>query len=241
MSATGEQSTSDRPTRPAPMHRGPARDLGIEIIEGRLAADSGMTLDDIQRRFDVSRTVAREVLRELETLHLVVARRRVGIVVQQRAAWNFLHPTLIDWRLRSEDRPRQLHDLTQLRHVVEPAAAAAAADLADVETRAMLPPLAARMRTLGEAGQLEEFMELDITMHRAILASSGNELFTAMADLVEVVLVARTELSLMPQQPKPEALAAHEAVADAIWRGDAGAARDAMVAITTEVLDAFGA
>lgn len=221
------------------LHRAPARELGIEIIEGRIAVEAGMTLDDLQRRFAISRTVAREVVRELETLHLVTSRRRVGIVVQDRAGWNALHPTLIDWRLHSTDRPKQLRDLTELRHVVEPAAAGAAARLATVEARAALPPLAARMRELGEAGRLEEFMTLDIRMHRTILESSGNDLFAAMADLVEVVLVGRTELSLMPQQPKPEALDAHEDVADAIWRGDTRAAQSAMTAITAEVLAAF--
>lgn len=217
----------------------PARELGVEIIEGTLPADSGMTLEDVQRRFSVSRTVAREIVRELQTLHLVSSRRRVGIVVQDRSGWNALHPTLIDWRLHSADRPRQLRDLTELRHVIEPAAAASASRLATVEVRAELPPLAAKMRELGEAGRLQEFLTLDARMHRLILTASGNELFASMGDLVEVVLSARTELSLMPQQPKPEALAAHEAVADAIWRGDADAAREAMIAITAEVLDAF--
>lgn len=221
------------------LHRVPARELGVEIIEGTLPADSGMTLEDVQRRFSVSRTVAREIVRELQTLHLVSSRRRVGIVVQDRSGWNALHPTLIDWRLHSADRPRQLRDLTELRHVIEPAAAASASRLATVEVRAELPPLAAKMRELGEAGRLQEFLTLDARMHRLILTASGNELFAAMGDLVEVVLSARTELSLMPQQPKPEALAAHEAVADAIWRGDADAAREAMIAITAEVLDAF--
>lgn len=221
------------------LHRVPARELGVEIIEGTLPADSGMTLEDVQRRFSVSRTVAREIVRELQTLHLVSSRRRVGIVVQDRSGWNALHPTLIDWRLHSADRPRQLRDLTELRHVIEPAAAASASRLATVEVRAELPPLAAKMRELGEAGRLQEFLTLDARMHRLILTASGNELFAAMGDLVEVVLSARTELSLMPQQPKPEALAAHEAVADAIWRGDADAAREAMIAITAEALDAF--
>ena len=135
--------------------------------------------------------------------------------------------------------PRQLRDLTELRHVVEPAAAEAAARLADHATRARLPVLAARMRDLGEAGRLEEFLELDIELHRLILAASGNDLFAAVGDLVEVVLVGRTELSLMPEKPEAEALDAHEAVAQAIARRDPAAAQAAMAAITAEVLGAF--
>lgn len=221
------------------LHAAPARELGVAIIEGRMTPGSGLTLESVQQRFGLSRTVAREIVRQLESLGLVVSKRRVGIVVQERSQWHFLHPTLIDWRLRSTDRPRQLRDLTELRHVVEPAAAEAAARLADHATRARLPELAARMRDLGEAGRLEEFLELDIELHRLILAASGNDLFAAVGDLVEVVLVGRTELSLMPEKPEAEALDAHEAVAQAIARRDPAAAQAAMAAITAEVLGAF--
>ncbi len=221
------------------LHKGVARELGIKIIDGTWPAGEVLRLEDIQDRFGISRTVAREVVRQLEGLRLVASRRRVGILVQPRETWNVLSPTLIDWRLHSTDRANQLRSLIQLRHVVEPAAAAGAAQHASLETRAMLPPLAASMRHLGEAGKLQEFLELDITMHRTLLAASGNELFAAMASFVEVVLTARTELDLMPANPEPEALDAHEEVAMAVWRGDPQAAHAAMSRITGEVQTFF--
>lgn len=221
------------------LHQGVSRALGIEIVEGSWRVDAARTLDDIQTRFGVSRTVAREVSRQLEGMGLVHTRRRLGLIAQPMSNWSVLDPTLIDWRLHSSRRNEQLYSLTQLRMVVEPAAAEGAARNASVHTRAGLLPLAAEMRRTGEAGQLPEFLNHDIEFHRLILESSGNELFAAMSDIVAVVLRGRTELGMMPAIPKPEALASHEAVAQAVFRGDPVAARAAMQEILDEVREAF--
>lgn len=222
-----------------PMHQGVARVLGIEIIDGDWTPLSPRTLEDVQARFGVSRTVAREASRQLEGMGLVHTRRRLGLVAQPMSAWSILDPLLIDWRLHSSQREDQIRSLTQLRLAVEPAAAEGTARFASIHTRARLLPLAAEMRRTGEAGQLREFMSLDIEFHSLLLTSSGNELFAALSDLVAVVLQGRTELGLMPAQPKPEALAGHEAVAEAVFRGDPEAARAAMQDILDEVRGAF--
>ncbi len=226
-------ATDETPLR----HHAIARELGIEIIDGEWTGSR--TLEDIQSRFNVSRTVAREVSRQLEGMGLVRTRRRLGLVAQPIAQWNVLDPALIDWRLHSSDREEQIYSLTQLRLAVEPAAAESAARFASIHTRASLLPLAAEMRRTGEAGQLREFLQYDVQFHSVLLQSCGNELFAALSDLVAVVLHGRTELGLMPAQPKEEALAGHEAVAQAIFRGDAAGARTAMEGILQEVRDAF--
>jgi DNA-binding FadR family transcriptional regulator len=228
------------PDGTAPLHRAIARQLGIEIMDGIWAADQVLTLEDIQARFDVSRTVAREVSRLLESMRLVQTRRRIGLAVRPQADWNVLDPRVIDWRLNSAQRTAALRSLTELRMVVEPAAAAGAARYASVRDRATFVPLAAELRRSGESGQLAEFLELDIAFHRLILSCSGNELFAALSGLVAVVLSWRTERGLMPANPKPEALDGHEAVAEAIWRGQPEAAWAAMEAIVAEVRTAMG-
>nr|WP_300147430.1 FCD domain-containing protein [Propionicimonas sp.] len=221
------------------LHHRISRELGIEIIDERWVAGQARTLEDIQSRFGVSRTVSREASRQLESMGLVRTRRRLGLVAQPIEEWSVLDPQLIDWRLHSTRREDQIYSLTQLRLAVEPAAAESAARLASIHTRARLLPLAAEMRRTGEAGQLQEFLAFDIEFHSLLLKSCGNELFAALSDLVAVVLQGRTELGLMPAQPKPEALAGHEAVAEAVFRGDPAAARAAMQAILDEVREAF--
>lgn len=217
------------------LHQGVTRELGIEIIDGDWQVGQARTLEEIQHRFSVSRTVARESARQLDALGLVRTRRRHGLVAQDPSCWNVLDSALIDLRLHSSKREEQLRSLTQLRLAVEPAAAEGAARYPDVHERAKLLPLASEMRRLGEAGELDDFLQVDIAFHRIVLSLSGNELFAALSDVVAVVLSGRTELGLMPHNPRPEALAGHEAVAEAIFRGDPEGSRAAMQEILDEV------
>lgn len=236
----GAAASATPSAAPPLLHLAASRELGVEIIEGVWEVGTSRTLDDFQSRFSVSRTVAREIARQLETLGLAVTRRRHGVLAQPIEVWNVLDPRLIDWRLHSDRRAEQLRSLTQLRLAVEPAAAEGAARSASVHRRAGLLPLAAEMRRTGEAGDLQAFMKHDIAFHRLILEESGNELFGALGDLVAVVLQGRTETGLMPAVPRPEAIAGHEAVAEAVFRGQPEQAREAMQGILDEVRAAVG-
>lgn len=213
--------------------------MGIEVIDGVWAVGETVTLEEIQDRFTVSRTVAREVARQLEAMGLAKPRRRLGLIAQPISEWSVLDPRMIDWRLHSTQRERQIYTLTQLRLAVEPAAAENAARVASIQSRAQLLPIAAELRRTGEAGDLLEFMKYDIEFHSTLLRSSGNEMFAALSSLVAAVLQGRTELGLMPENPKPEALDGHEAVAQAIFDGDPVAARAAMQGIIDEVREVF--
>ncbi|MFE6233666.1 FadR/GntR family transcriptional regulator [Cellulosimicrobium sp. NPDC057862] len=214
--------------------------LGRRITSGGVSPGAPLTLESIGSEFGVSRTVAREVMRLLEGLGLVRSRRRVGLVVLGIEEWNVLDPRVIRWRLEGPGRDPQLRTLTELRHAVEPLAAAGAARFATDDERAELVAAAARMRMLGEAGDLEEFLALDVRFHELLLRASGNEMFGALAGVVAAVLSGRTHLGLMPASPVPEALDQHEAVARAVADGDPRAAEAAMAAIVGEVRAALG-
>jgi DNA-binding FadR family transcriptional regulator len=144
-------------------------------------------------------------------------------------------PRVIRWRLAGPGRLAQLRSLTELRAAVEPVAAAAAARHADPGEVDRLLALVARMRELGEAGRLDEFVVCDIEFHALLLRAGRNEMFAALTDVVAEVLAGRTRHGLMPDRPRPEALDAHDAVADAIRARDPEAAERAMTVITTEI------
>ncbi|WP_367128816.1 FadR/GntR family transcriptional regulator [Saccharothrix sp. HUAS TT1] len=212
--------------------------IGLEITSGDLAEGRVLTLDGIQERFGVSRTVARETMRVLESMGLVTSRRRVGITVQPTSSWQVYDPRLIWWRLAGPHRDAQLRALTELRIAVEPVAAARAAWNASAKERDRLVDLAARMRQLGESGELEKFLEVDIAFHSLLLESGGNEMFAALQEVVAVVLSGRTTLGLMPERPVPSALDLHEEVAKAVASRHPEAAELAMRALVAEVRDA---
>ncbi len=106
------------------------RTLAIEMLDGKWPAGESLTLENVQNRFRISRTVAREVAKTLESMGAVTVRRRVGLVARPFSDWQALSRQVIEWRLRSTQRERQLSSLTELRLAVEPAAAASTARLA---------------------------------------------------------------------------------------------------------------
>jgi DNA-binding FadR family transcriptional regulator len=214
--------------------------LGERIASGLLAPGTRLTLEDLQHEFGVSRTVARDTMRVLESMNLVYSRRRVGIVVLDEARWNVYDPKLVRWRLATGRREAQYASLTELRVAVEPIAAAGAARRATPAQRAQLAALAAELRRLGEAGDLEAFLAADIAFHHLILHSSGNEMFAALDGMVAEVLTSRTRQGLMPFQPRPEALEAHEDVAAAVHSGRTIDAEEAMRRVVVEVRHAMG-
>lgn len=192
---------------------------------------------EFQRRFDVSRTVAREVAKSLETAKVVTVRRCIGLVSQPVEEWDALSTQVIHWKLHSTHREEQLRALTELRLAIEPAAATSAARYAPIDVKSRLPLLAAELRHTGENGGLDEFHKLDIEFHSLILRNSGNEMFASLSTIIATVLSGRVELHMYPQKPKPEALDAHDAVAQAIWQSSPDNARQAMHRIVDEVAE----
>lgn len=197
-----------------------------------------MTLEQIQHEYGISRTVAREVMRILESMSLIESRRRVGIIVQDPQLWSVFNPQIIRWRLAGADRDLQLRWLTELRVAVEPWAANLAASSADA-VGAELIAIARRMRAEGEAGDLASFLESDVEFHALILRGSGNGMFAALSDVVAEVLAGRTHLGLMPHTPSATALDLHEVVARAILDHEALAAMSAMSDLLSEVRGAL--
>lgn len=57
-------------------------ELGAAIANGSLPPGTVLRSEELQERFGASRTVAREVVRVLETMRLTSSKRRVGVIVR---------------------------------------------------------------------------------------------------------------------------------------------------------------
>ncbi|MGO2004297.1 FadR/GntR family transcriptional regulator [Arthrobacter rhombi] len=209
--------------------------LGREIIDGVLSPGDRLTLEALQSRFGVSRTVMRDCMRVLESLRLVYPKRRIGLVVQESRFWNAYDRRVIRWRLSGPGRERQFTELTELRVAVEPLAAAGAARRATAQAREEITSLAQQLRSLGEAGDLEKFLTVDIAFHSLLLRASGNSMFAELDGVVAEVLSGRTHQGMMPFHPREEALAEHEAVAAAVADADGPGAERHMQVLVDEV------
>lgn len=224
---------------PPSLHADVFEALGRRIVAGDLPEGESLTLNWIQTEFGVSRTVARDCVRALETMRLVESRRRAGILIRPTSEWDALSPTLIRWQLDADPHGPKLGALNELRAAIEPVAAAAAARRATETQRARLLKLAAQLRIEAAKKDLGDFLAIDIEFHSEILAASHNDTFYAMTEVVAEVLAGRTRLGLYPTHPEPLALDLHNEVAHAIATGSAEAAEEAMRALVAEVREAL--
>lgn len=209
--------------------------LGTAIVSGKYPRGHVLTLEGLSAEYGVSRSVAREAIRVLESMGMVESRRRVGITVQPVQRWNVFDPRVIRWRLDSGDRAAQLVSLSELRRGFEPAAAALAARRADPEQCRIMAAAVSDMVMHGRAGDLEAYLEADKLFHRTLLEASGNEMFGALSGVVAEVLAGRPHHGMMPAIANSAAIDLHDEVARAIRMRDEAAAERAMRAI----IDAF--
>jgi len=198
---------------------------GSRICRGIFLPGEALTAEAVQAEADCSRTVAREALGLLVSLGLLRVRRRIGYEVRPAEHWSRLSPDVLRWLLAGPDSVRVLHELMDLRSVVEPAAAAAAAAAQD--GGAVEP--ASRLWAAAAAADRDSFLAADVDFHRAVLRAGGNRLFEALGALIAESLPPRADAG---EQLSLSEARAHLDLADAIVAGDADAARSLAASLT---------
>ena len=209
------------------LHGAIAREVGVAIVQGRYRP--GDVLDgevEASERRKVSRTAYREAVRILSAKGLVHSRPRVGTRVSAIEEWHLLDPDVLSWAFSGEPEPDVLHGLFELRTVVEPAAAALAAQrrsqrLLDSMRRAL--DTMTQQTLAAEAGRAA-----DQEFHAALLLATGNPFIVSLTKGVTAAVNALTEfkqrIAPLTRDPVPD----HVRVYDAIAAKDPEGARSAM-------------
>ncbi|MGN7248761.1 FadR/GntR family transcriptional regulator [Janibacter anophelis] len=216
------------------LHHSVLTRIGADLTSGRLSAGDVFSMEQIEARYGVSRTVVREVIKVLESIGVATSRRRVGVTIQPESAWESLSPVIIHWRLEGPQRLAQLREVSELRRGVEPQAAWLAAQRATPEQIERLRTAAAGMAQTGPEGELRAYLEHDIVFHRTLLEASGNALLAGFAPFVAEALTGRTDHDLMPDIPEQGAIDWHVEVAAAIADGHPELAEETTRRIVTE-------
>lgn len=212
------------------VHRGiPAKlvdVIGQRIISGEWSAATTFRIIDVQEEFNVSATVAREVVLALQSKGLVESRPKRGVTVLDRSAWNLLDPDVLSWDVTG--RGRVIADLEQARLLIEPWAAAEAADVGDTVAIARCRAAMTAMAEAAVAGDVAAITAADLEFHRALLAASGNAVIARIGLVIEPVLRRRDELTISTASSVSSGfLALHENVIAAVERRDGEAAESA--------------
>ena len=201
--------------------------LGAEIVSGDLAEGERFRLGDVEKRFGISRTVAREAMRALEHLGMVSSGRRVGITVLPMEKWAVYDPAVIGWRLDNDKtRGQQVARLNELRLGIEPVAAQLAARNASPQQRRELLRLAGRLSELETtpSPRVGEELETDLQFHTLILEASGNEMIAALAPALLAILKGKSVFGSRKRDPIRGTTQLHMDLAREIDAGEAEAA-----------------
>lgn len=221
------------PSKPAP--RIPAQiasDLGVKIVCGHLRP--GTILDGeiaASGQRQVSRSAYREAVRVLIAKGLVQSRPKIGTRVTEMDRWHLLDPDVLSWIFAREPRRELLISLFELRKLVEPEAAA----------------LAAERRTLKQLNQMGSALEVmvsetlatnrgrfaDQTFHTVLLSASANPFLVTLSSSVAAAVAWSTFFKQRTQRLRRDAVPDHIKVYEAIAGGNPDAARRAM----TELLE----
>jgi DNA-binding FadR family transcriptional regulator len=206
--------------------------LATEILKGVHKPDSNMPPEPaLIERFQVSRTVMREVMKTLAAKGFVISKTRIGTRVLDPVNWNLFDADVLAWRVRIGLDDAFLQSLTEIRRAVEPAAAALAAKRRTSADIAKLRAHVARMSATTHTRQ--SFAEADLEFHLAIGSASGNPLMRAIASVIEAALVASFSMSSPVDDAGDHEITAnsHAAIVDAIEARDEAAAAAAMLRV----------
>jgi DNA-binding FadR family transcriptional regulator len=209
-----------------------ARTIGKEILTGTYAPGAKLPQEAVlMKRFGVSRTVLREVMKTLSAKGLVVLKTRVGTRVLNSSSWNLFDADLLAWRVEMGMDEEFRRSLTEIRLAMEPSAAGLAADR---RTKAHLTQLRDCVRRMGASiGDRDKFAEADLEFHQLIGVASGNPMMRSLAAVIETALFASFSQNTPVEDAGDlkETAASHGAVVDAIADENATRARAAMVAV----------
>lgn len=197
-----------------------------DILSGEIAAAEAL---------NVSRGAYREAVRVLAAKGLVESRPKTGTRVLPRERWNLLDPEVLAWAFAGDPDARLIRSLFELRLVIEPAAAAFAAQRrSKADIKRMRDALnGMRRHSLATA----EGRAADRDFHDALLRATNNDALVVISASIGAAVAWTTlfkqRTRALPRDPIPD----HARVLDAIVAGDVAAATEAMRVLVELALD----
>jgi DNA-binding FadR family transcriptional regulator len=203
--------------------------LATRILSNEYPEGTTLDLPLLRAELDVSLTALREALKVLNAKGMIDARQKRGTFVRPRASWNVLDADVMRWRTSAASDPALFDQLTEVRALVEPAAARMAAEHA---TEQDVSALRTALFAMAEARDVDAAVTSDVAFHRHLLLATHNEFLGRIAQIIAIGLAERDTFvhHANPGDPVPS----HRAVLDAIAAHDPAAAEHAMRALVNQ-------
>jgi GntR family transcriptional regulator, transcriptional repressor for pyruvate dehydrogenase complex len=203
------------------------------ILDGRLTPGQRLPPERaVSEALGVSRPTVREAIRSLQAMNILESRHGSGTYVASLSIEELLGPLQFVLGLAEGG----LAHLFEVRLLLEPGAAALAAERATPEDVAGLRDCAARLEREAPLNP-EAVVDLDIELHERIVRASGNPLLRHLLAAISALgAQSRSYTARLPGVVEPT-FAEHSAIVEAIAAGDAAAARAGMEAHITRIRD----
>lgn len=162
--------------------------VGRRIVAGHMEPVKTVLFEqDLIDEFGASRNAVREAVKTLAGKNLVQSARKKGTTVRPPSEWNLLDPQMINWMLEDTSGSENLiRALSELRRIVEPEAAALAAERASSTQILKLFECCEQM--LANISDAELSIHWDTEYHKVLLEASGNPLLRSLAKAIECLL-----------------------------------------------------
>jgi len=201
--------------------------LGREIARDLIAVGAALPPEpELEARFGVGRGVIREAVKTLAAKGLVSVRPRHGTHVLPRNEWSLLDRDVLSWLVGKDEPDRDLLlAIQEVRSIIEPAAAALAAERATRNDRWRINAALAAMET---AKDQPSALAADKAFHLAILDATHNPVLQGFRGAIDTILGTVFLVAVGSPGWFRDNLPNHAAAARAIESGDAEKARIAM-------------
>lgn len=190
--------------------------LGQRIANDIYSQDEIMpTEPELAASLGVSRTTIRDAIKVLSGMGLVRTARRYGTRVRPVKEWNLLDSDLVGWHNLNHPRIKRMYsETTELRTIIEPAAAALAAQRAS-ELQIQKIEDAAHAIYLAK-GDLQALFDADCQFHITILEATQNNAIHQMRQIILTMLRISYEFGVFESNTEKINSDAHILLAKAI-------------------------
>lgn len=183
------------------------------------------TEPELADKLEVSRATIRDAIKVLSGKGMVRTARRYGTRVRPVAEWNLLDTDVASWHDAGNPRiHRMFTETTELRSILEPEAAALAAERATPDQIQTLLGAAEAMRTEN----VPDLFAADCLFHATLLDATGNLMMRQLRPIILTVLRISYEVGVFAVDGATINRLGHLKVAEAVRDRDSDRARTEM-------------